>query len=73
MWRAQQNVNDEVSDVGESVEHVQQVWAELETRHKQLQRFSGNGSILHGREGGQVDRWTGGQVLRERGEEEVGR
>ena len=65
MRRAQENIDDEVSDVGESVEHVQEVRAELEASHKQLQRLSGNGSILHrgegegGMGGGERRRWAG--------------
>lgn len=66
MRRAQEDINDEVPDVGESVEHVQEVGAELEASNKQLQRLSGNGSILHGGRGGEEEgmrgerrRWVG--------------
>ena len=43
--------------MGESVEHVEEVRAQLEAGHQQLQSLAGNGCILGGGEGeGLMDR-----------------
>ena len=44
--RAQEDVDDEVLHVGQGVEHVEEVRAQLQTRHQQLQSLSGYGRIL---------------------------